>query len=585
MLSTLMSGPRLLRAPPLDLYVSTSGSDSVGLGTSGSPWATVEGARLGIRARGLAGTDLLVHVEPGIYRGPVAFETGDSGLGLNRVRFAGVGQPGSAIVRASRVVTGWTSVGGGIYKAFIGAPVYTLWEDGVRARAARFPKYSPSATYPSARADYLLTTGSTGSHTVLQYGVGELSPGDWDLDAYGVSIVIWSGAVFDWFTDTVPLASVNAGARELTLSQQTRYQMFDGSTGSRYFAQGDISMLTEPGEFAYNKLTGDLYYLPIGDIGSVTIEIPMAQRAVSFVGSSEASPVRNISFEGISIEQSDFVDWYRHAHVNDGDSGEGHTWPSYDRQMTLPLARQGLVYLENAVGIRLDQCRLKNAGMHGIYEFGLNQGHVFSNILAENIGHTAAYIDGRYPGEGDVSFGHTFYNWRAHDCGELVGHGGGIVLANSGGHVVRNVEIYNVPRWALAIYAYTGITPSQLYARANRISHAKMHDICLNSSDTAALYFFGLPGCTNAADQCTIDKSNAHPSATNVPPDGVFLDNEAGGETGQTLSNCNVTNVQGQPFRAAEAGHTITNCSWAGGFNAAQMDPAIDVTPSFPTFA
>lgn len=597
MLPSLLSGSARVQPAPFDLYVSTSGSDSSGLGTQAAPWATIDGARLGIRARGLAGSNLRVNITgSGVIRGSCAFETQDGGSGINIVQYVYDGTPGGISLRASSVVTGWTLHSGGIYKAFVGQTFRTLFEDGVRARQARYPKYVASGTYPAQRGPYLRATGTAGSHTSLVYGVGELSPNSWDITAYAPSVVIWSGGNFDWFTDTVPISAADAGTRTLTLSQQTRYEIHDGSNGSRYYIQGDLSMLTEAGEFAYDRQTGYVYYWPVGDIAEVTIEIPTAERVLSFAGSSEGSPVRNISIEGVAIEQSDFVDWYRHAYPNSGDSGESHQYPDYDRQMTLPTDRQGLVYLENAVGIQIARCHLKNAGMHGIYGHGRNAAHIFRDLLVENIGHSAGYFDGNYPGEGDVSFDCTWYNVKARDFGELAGNGAGLQLINSGNHRIRNCDFARGPRNGIFIGAYTDLVATDCYSRAIRVDNTRLTDLCQDSGDVGGLGIGGIssrlggPYLTSKFRNIVIDNVNADPSMLNpFTPTGVFTDNQS---WVQEFTNVQVTNVQwNTKLRINESGgHTVTNCSFLsdtsdnGAFDASAMEET-GVTASFPVFA
>src|SRR5689334_24954237 len=63
------------------------------------------------------------------------------------------------------VQTGWMTHSGPVMKSAIAGRVYTLYENGVRAVAARTPDLSTSIDYPTAFAPYFTSTGVTGSTT------------------------------------------------------------------------------------------------------------------------------------------------------------------------------------------------------------------------------------------------------------------------------------------------------------------------------------------------------------------------------------------------------------------------------------
>jgi hypothetical protein len=579
-------------APLFNLYVSTTGSDS-NPGTQAAPFASIAGARDSIRSSGLNDIgNVRVNVAAGVYRvtSPISFT--DTDTGNYNVTYRCSGALGSARILGTRVVTGWTLHSGSIYKAQVGAgaPFYRLWEDGVAGRIARSPKLVPDVSFPMARPNYKNTEGVISSHTFLQYVAGDYTPGSWSF-ANQPQVVIWSGGERDWFEDTIPTSAVDTGTRRFTLTEESRYDVFrSGFTGARYFIQGVLDLLTEAGEFFYDNATGTLYYWPVGNIATVTVEIPTVQRVFQFLGSSETARVSNITLDGLAIEGSDFTSWYRHALVDetdtDPDDPDTHVWQKYGRQMTMVRNRHGLVYLENADHITLYRCKLRNAGYNGVYGYGYNQDHLVAQCLIQNCGGSGIYIDGKYPGEGDVSKNNVVYSCKIHNVGELIGGSGGVVLANSGSNRISQLEIYNSPRYAVAIYAYTGITPADIYARDNLVQYVEIHDVCQNSGDTAAVYTFGLsstdvPYVTNRYDQVTIDNSAAHSSITDVPPFGVFTDDQT---EGQNFSNIEITNTPGGDyFQAGSSGnHTLSNVQWVSLNTSLMRYDLIGVASDFP---
>lgn len=513
------------------------------------------------------------------------FDPGDNGSNGYYVIYRGTNTAGSSRTLGSSIVTGFTQWSGNIYRANVGTGlnIQTMWEDGVRGRKARSPKFVASASYPTALATYRSSEGVAASHTVLQYVSGNYSPSAWTLT--DAQVVVWTGAGIAWFTDTVPISSLNLGARQFTLSQGTRYEL---GAGSRYFIQGVVDLLTEAGEFHYDSTAGFLYYIFNGSPSTAVVEIPRTTRVFSFEGDDETTRTKYIQLDNLGIEKSNFTSWYRFAWINDGDSGEGHTYPSYDRAMELAANREGLIRLKNADHIGITRCHLKNAGYSGIYFDGYNQNHTVSDSLIDYSGVHAVCLNGKYPGEGDVSKNNAITNCKFNYMGQLAGHGAGIWLMNSGSNTFTSLDIGNGPRNAIGIYAYVDIPAAAIYARNNLVQYTYMHGLCQDSGDAAAMGIGGLssmsggPYVTNYINQVIVTDVNAHASMLDAAPNGLFTDNQT---YGQTISNMVISNTQGTLFRiAVDSGeHTFTNCNFTGSYNAALIDTAnIGVTSQFP---
>lgn len=573
-------------------------------GTTVGPFSTLAEAKALIRSSGTnqnMTTNVTVLVGSGTERvgsSPITFTEDDSASNGYRITYKSVSL-GGHIIRGSAVVTGWTLYSGSIYRSQVGAglSIHTLWEDGVRARKARYPKYVAQASLPQARSPYLESEGvatgispwGEGEVTKLQYKSGDLSPGSWSLT--DAEVYLWSGGGGAgvgraWFTDTIPISSVNTTSRQFTLAHTSRYDL---GIGARYYVQGVLDLLTEAGEFHYDSTAGYLYYWPNGSIASVTVEMPTTKRVIEFAGSSESDLVTGIALEGFEISQSNFTNWYRHAYPDDGDSGEGHTYPEYDRQMTMPASRQGLVYMENAENCRLERCHLKNSGYSAIYGFGYLQRNYIAHCWIEKCGHSGIYIDGKYPGEGDVSANNVIFNCKIEKTGDLVGHGEPIALLNTRQNTVANCELRDCPRHGYFLGAYTGISPkTDIYARGNYCGFTKILDAGQDSGDMGALNVFGFssttggPYATNFFAEITIDGVEADASMGDSDPHGGMADDET---YGQNYSNVNVANVAGaglEFFNHNSAEHTNTNVKWVVGFNAALLSTRIGLTAAFP---
>jgi hypothetical protein len=568
-------------------YVAPNGNDS-NPGTSNAPFATLARARDAVRPLTAAMTnDLVVLIAPGDYlvTNTVVFTNQDSGQNGFAVVYRVDSAPGSARFLGGEKVTGWQPYTNGISVATVtGPPFHTLYENGKRARKARTPNLVYTNAFPMAQAAYLHATGANGSSTNLTYNAGDLNPTNWD--PAGAQVMLWSGGVWAWFTDTVPIAEINATNHTITLAQKTRYPIYQSGVGSRYFVQGVLELLDQPGEFHYDAAAGRLYYyLMDGDVSAQEIIVPRVQRILSFQGASESNRVSHIRFEGLRLDSTDFTGWFRHAWPNNGDSGENHLYPQYDRQMNMPQHRTGMVYLENTDSLVFDSCVLCNAGYSAFYWFGCNQSNTVQRSWLSHCGHSGVYCEGRYPAEGDVLRQNHIVNNLIHDLGELVGSASGVDLMNCSSNEVGWCDIYNSTRYAVVWDAYVGITNADKYSRGNWMHHLRIHDCDQDSGDTAPVYSWGsstaAPYNQNTVAQTLIDDTWAHPSMLNIIPNGVFMDGET---LGQIFINVEVRNSQGAAFRSNGANvPVVTNASWGTNFNTNAIAYAsIGVQADFP---
>ena len=592
-------------AAPTNFYVSTTGSDTTGNGSLASPWATIGKARDYIRTNGLNTSmtdDIIVNVAAGNYyvSSTISFTGADSGSNGHSIIYKNKDAVGSAHFIGGAQVTGWSVYSGNIYRANVGTSwkFYTLYENGVRARMARYPNYVANPDLPSQQGPYLTAEGVDTSHTVLQYKSGDLNPAAWSSTA-AAQLFVWSGSKWNWFTDTIPISSINTTTRQITPTQTSRYWYYDHdyTPGSRYYIQGVLDLLDQPGEFFLDSSAGYLYYWPrTTPIGSQTIVAPLVKQLISVAGSSESSLAHDIQFDGLDFEDTDFTDWYRHAWVNPNDSGENHTYDGYDRQITLPQNRTGMVFLQNTNNVAIKNCHMKNAGYSAIYMLFKNGSDTISGNWIEHVGHSGVIIEGKYPGEGDVATGNVVTNNEIANVGELVGNAAGVYLMNASSNEVSYSDIFNSPRYAVALLGYTCahdcaetppayIPSSAMYVKNNVIKYLRIHDVVQDSTDAGAVNAFGLGNGTpyngNTFQQLTIDDSHADPSTTDRRPDGIFMDQLT---FGQTFTNVRVGDSDGPAYRENLTGsETFSNVSWQSGFNDAAIDYAnIGVKSTFP---
>ncbi|MFF2325063.1 MULTISPECIES: right-handed parallel beta-helix repeat-containing protein [unclassified Streptomyces] len=573
-----------------DLFVAPDGSDRA-KGTEASPFKTIEGARDHIRDKGLnrpgrMRCDINVNLRAGDY--PVSttvdFDDRDSGADGHRVVYRSYDGVGKARVMGAAPVTGWEEYKDGIYRADVGTdkPFYTLFEDGKRATTARYPNRKSDDEWAPYMTSVLAEPEKEAVHQWLYS-----SPGDWDaswnLDQ--ASAVVWSGGSWSWFTDTVPIRDWNAAKNQMTLKYWTRYALMNSRGGSRYFLQNSLDFLDQAGEYYMDFKKGQVYYKPRGDINDVTVLRPTVKTLFNLAGPSPDRRVQNLSLDGLSLQYTDFVDWYRYAWISDGDSGEPHKYPEYDRQIELPRNRFGAVTVTNSKDITLSRLHMSDTGYHAVYALFANDGLTVRDSLLENIGGDGIKVEGPYPGEGNTSNGHLLTNNYITHYGELVpGDASGIELLNTGHNTISHSHIKHSARYGVSLEVRPEVAPADDYARDNTFEYLRIDQTGLDSGDMGAFYTYGVSN----VEPHTIDNHVRQMVIGDVIPDGSMPDSgtrgvhmDAGG-CGFSFENIEVGKTTDQSYQSYRC-NDVKNANWEDGYDASKMEyDKIGVSADFP---
>ncbi|MCT9934361.1 malectin domain-containing carbohydrate-binding protein [Planotetraspora sp. A-T 1434] len=568
-------------AAPAHLYVAPNGSDE-GPGTASRPFRTLQRARDAVRAV-TADTDVVVYVRRGDYYvdAPIEFTAQDSGRAGHRVTYrVWGGPPGSARFIGGQRVTGWTQYKGDIWQAKVGYHFDALYEDGVRAIKARTPNLEPSDLV-TAHAHYWTAETGDESFTVLHYKSGDFDPAGWDLrDA---QLRIWPRA--NWFEEHQPIASVDPVAHTITLKNQTRHPIGQLNYPSRFYVQGMLSALDQPGEFHYDSTAGVLYYWPRHGLGDVVA--PRTKTILSLNGTHD------VTFDGLGFEDTDFTDFYRHGYPFGNESGENHQYAIYDRQIEMAPNRTGMIFMTDTANVTITRSHLRNSGYSAIYALFANHDDRIESNLIEHTGYAGVFFEGHYPGEGDVLTHNVLAGNLIHDVGELVGHGSGYILMQSSNNEISSSEIYNSPRFGVYLAGYRDIPNQDLYTRDNTVRNLNIHDVMQDSRDGAGVYTFGTstsptgPFQVNTYDQIAVNYAYSHPEASNsqagasTHPAAVYLDE---GTYGSQVSNVKAENIQRKPvFKTNKSAGVVTNSSWQPDFDESKLDyPNIGLRADFP---
>jgi hypothetical protein len=574
-------------------WVSPSGSDA-GPGTERKPWKTVERARDTLRSRQLS-CGPVVNLKAGTYQvdQTITFDDRDSG-----VTYRSVDGPGKAVFEGAREVTGWTPYKDGIFKAPVDVdkPFYTLYAEGPgsiegRATTARYPNRRSDDEWAPYLRSILFDPTKEAVRDQIGFNTGDWDP-TWDLrlgTPWPAQVTVWSGGSWSWFTDTVPLLDINFTKRRTTLIYPARYGFINSGGGSRYFVQNSLSLLDQAGEYYLDYPAKTLYYKPAGGtMDGVKVQRPVVTEVFEIAGASPNRRVENLTLDGLAIQHTDFMDWYRYGWNGTGDSGFRHKYPKYDTQIELPRNRWGAITLTNTRGVTLTRMHLRRTGFTAIELLFANEKTTVSASLLEHLGNDGIKVEGGWPGEGDLAHGNTFTNNYIHHVGELVpGDSAGVEIMNSGRNEISHTVVEHGARYGISIESRPEIPNADNYTSGNTVHHVRLSHLAKDSGDTGPFYAYGVrnqpPYTPDAAvSQLIIDDANADPSMPDSKPYGVHMDF---GGCGFAFSDVKVTNTESDPYHGPSAGpcSTFSNVSWEDGFDDSRMQyDRIGVLPSFP---
>ncbi|MGW2095862.1 right-handed parallel beta-helix repeat-containing protein [Promicromonospora sukumoe] len=582
------------------LYVSPSGDDD-GRGTARDPYRTIERARDHIREKGLnrdsrQRCDITVNLAAGDYPVTETIELTeeDSGGGGHQVVYRSSDGPGAANLVGAEEVTGWEPYRDGIYQADAGtdAPFYTLFVDEERATTARHPNRTSEDTHAPYLFSRLIEPEKEGVRDQIGY-----NPGEWDESAdlgsytdWPAQVTIWSGGSWSWFTDTVPIKNADTADSDnkIILDHWTRYAMMNTRSGSRYFLQNSLDFLDQAGEYYLDHEAGKVYYKPQGgDMSGVTVMRPTVTQVVDVKGASPEQRAHDLTFDGVGVQYSDFVDWYRAGWISAGDSGDAHKYPEYDRQIEMPRNRFGAITLENTSDVTLTGMHVRDTGFMGVYALFANDHLTVEDSLFENLGADGIKVEGGWPGEGDLSHGHTFRNLYLHHVGELVpGDTAGIELMSTGDNTVEHVHVEHTARYGISLESRPEVVDGDQYTDNNTFRYIRIEKAGLDSGDMGAFYTYGVDNQEPHPVQNTVDQmviGDVIPDPAGAMPDsgtrGVHMD--AGG-CAFSFSNIEVGETTDQSYQSYQC-NEVSNGNWEADFDASLMEyDKIGVTDAFP---
>ncbi len=589
-----------------EFWVSPSGSDTTGTGSSNAPWATIGKARDYIRLNHLntnMTADITVNITEGEYllASPQYFASADSGDNGHYIIYRAVDGPGTAKLVGSADVNGWAQSSSNIWRVYVGKDktILTMYENGERARLARSTNYVYNSRYPLSQAPYHLSV-TGGYDTVtgnawMQYNSGEFDSGALSITAVDISngapqVAWWSfGGYCDWGMRMPALLSNNVTAQKLYFTGSSAVPPGDKGPSDRYFVTGIQSFLDASGEFYYSATDGWLYYYARagGDPSAQDIRIPLSSKSImiAIYGDAPGVHVHHLKFEGLTLAYSSYGD-----------------------------ANQGAFNLQYTDHIEIRNCHIRNVGRAAIQMNNDNDHNLVYGCWIEHCGVGGIWVRNYLPRADypdNKSEFNIISNCKIHDLGEVAVEAtltAGVLLFDTSNCEVSYCDIYNSGRYAISLRGHWSTQADPMdngyhFSKNNTFKYIRATDCMQDSGDGGTMHAAHCNGSEdplgsgniNYWQQILISGAYADPSMLDWAPNGIFFDHPYSCLY-QNLSNIQIDWVQASndtnhpsntgAYRGNSnpiGSQTTSNVSFTGTFNESLMDYAqIGLKPDFP---
>lgn len=154
----------------------------------------------------------------------------------------------------------------------------------------------------------------------------------------------------------------------------------------------------------------------------------------------EDVPVRNLTFKGLTFTQADRYSW-REDHKG---RGIQHDWDKWDEP-------NAMLRLRGAENCTVEACRFTNSGSSAIRMDLYCQRNTVKNCLIDHVGHMGVLLCGYGPGNKDVNKHNIVTNNIIHHVGQVITHGAGVLVWQSGENLISHNLIHHVPRKGVGI--------------------------------------------------------------------------------------------------------------------------------------
>ncbi len=466
-------------------YVAPAGNDA-SPGTLAQPFRTIDRARQAVRGiNGSMSTDIQVVLRGGEYSLPstLVFNQPDSGTNGHDVIY--IAYPGERpVLHGGQRVTGWAAVGGGVYKANVGALRFRqLYVNGQRAVRARTP---------NAGSYYQVRSWDTSGRRV-EIASNEI--GTWQRLNQVEMVILGKGVNQAQFR--LGSVSTAGSSKWVTPAEPERTRLFQQVYPPKepfrpFYLENALELLDTPGEWYLNADTGEVYYMPRAgeNLATADVVVPRLERLVSVAGTL-ASPVRNIQFRNLTFSYTTWLLPNTEGFIGD-QASVVFTQPLPNDEITsYPGHRHpAAVHVEAADNVVFERNVFSHLGSSGLNLYkGTHAnrvvGNVFTDLSASGIS-VGLDLEGNPADSRQVSRDTVIQNNYLSDTGVEFYQTVGIMVAYGDGVVIEHNELSKMPYSGISVgWGWADVDNA---ARNNRIRYNKIENVLRTMSDGGGIY-------------------------------------------------------------------------------------------------
>ena len=507
---------------PITLYVAPTGDDG-NAGTAAQPWRTVEKARDTVRGlNGNMSADIRVILRGGEYVLPATVEFTAADSGSNGYSVIYQAAPGERpVLTGGQHITGWTAVGGGIYKAPVpvgSAPFRQLYANGSRAIRARTP---------NAGAYHQLVGWDLGGRTI-EIAASEIS--DWQRLGQVEMVILGRGV--NQGNLRIGSFAVVGGSAVVTASEPERTRIFEQvyppKESRPYFFENALEFLDASGEWYLDTTAGEVYYMPRAgeSLGTLAVVVPRDLETLVRVRGDLDTPVHHIQFVGLTFEHTTWLVPNGEGYVGD-QASVVITGPLPNDQLTsYPGGRlPGAIHIEGAHHTRLERNVLRHLGGSAVnYWVGTHDNEFVGNVITDVSGSGVSVdlnLEGN-PADGrKISRNEVIRNNYIEKTGRDYYQAVGIMAGYTDGVVIEHNELHDMPYSGISVG--WGWADQANAAQNNVVRYNRVWDVLNTMADGGALYTLSRQPGTVLAENYVFDIVR-QPWLGGYEINGMFMD-------------------------------------------------------------
>lgn len=472
-----------------EFHVHLEGNDN-NIGSIESPFQTIERAKQEVQRKIALGlqNSVTVFLHSGVYElsESLVFGPQDSGTSINIVTYKPY-QNDIVVVSGGQRIINWKINGNGQWIAELPDVKAGKWffrqlvVENKRATRARWPNEEGSLRIES------VTDGV--KHFTFNQSIPQV-----DLAGQNTEMVVYE----DWsITRGVITAADGPQLTTATPMGWIGHSLTTASPGKTGYLENSLAFLDKPGEWFLDRTSGFLRYIPLDgeDMTKATVVAPRLERLLIFTGTKD-KPVRNIHFEGIRFEHTDFpLPDFGYNEIQAGHFGTEYTKSTH----VSPVAVQ-CVYVE---GVRFERCSFAHMNNSGV-GFGLGcRNNIVSGSIFDDIGGngimvgwrgagklTSGALDADWADPTDAPTGNEISNCTLQRCGADSRGAVGVYVAFSADTRVAHNIVREMPYTGISVGMRWNSTPST--QKRSLVEYNHIYNVMKQLADGGGIYTLGL---------------------------------------------------------------------------------------------